>query len=231
MARLAILGLFLGLALPANGSDIPWITLAYSPTFDEACAARLGQPLEPEAVEELNQLMPAFESAWLQDGPEWLAATRVTVGHPFSFREVTARLVTCGIASRSRPVVINVRPHLQATAGRPADLRQFASTVFHELLHQYVIDSLDGQAGDTPLLRKYAGEPAVVRDHLHLFAVEEAVYQRRGQSAELRAVEAFQARLIGGKLFGRAREIVEAEGIDAFLAELRADQAAANRRF
>jgi hypothetical protein len=180
--------------------------------------------LEPEAVAELDELVPQLEAAWSESGPALLAAAGEAVGRPYRFRQATARLLTCGIASRSRPLVINMRPYLRATSGRRrAALRQFTSTVVHEVLHRYVSDLIYGRGygGETPLLRKYADEHQEVRDHLHLFALEEAAYHGSGRDAELRDVEAFESHLVNARPFARSRAIVRAEGAEAFLAELR----------
>lgn len=214
-----------GTAPAAESGDVPRVDVVYNSGFDEGCAFRVQEPLDPEAVTELDELMPRLEAAWQRDGPVLLMATRDVVGMPFRFQKTTARVLTCGVASRSHPLAINVRPYLRATAGgRRTALPQFARTVFHEVLHRYVME-LMAQRGlrDTPLLRKYGSEPEEVRDHLHLFAIEEVVYRRAGREGELEDVESFEAGLVKARLFARSRQIVRAEGAQAFLDELRAD--------
>jgi hypothetical protein len=229
---LATLTLLLG-AVPAahsSDTDVPRVDVVYSAGFDEGCAFREEEPLDPAAVTELDQLLPRLEEAWRRDGPELLVATREVVGQPFRFRKTTARVLTCGVPSRSHPLAINVRPYLAATAGgQRTALPQFARTVFHELLHRYVMEVM-AQRGlrDTPLLRKYGAEPEEVRDHLHLFAIEEAVYRRAGRERELAEVKSFEATLIKARLFARGRQIVRAEGAQAFLDELRTQARAGN---
>lgn len=207
----------------AEAFDVPLVNVIYSSSFDEDCAGRVARPLDPEAVAEVDGLLPQLEAAWRDDGPTLLAAASEAVGRPFRFQQATARLLTCGIASRSRPLLINVRPYLRATAGRrQAALRQFASTVFHEVLHRYVADLMAEQPfRETPLLRKYAAEAEEVRDHLHLFAIEEVAYPEAGQERDLQDVKSFESRLVNARLFARGREIVRAEGAEAFVAELR----------
>jgi hypothetical protein len=208
----------------AEATDVPRVDVVYNPGFDEGCAFRVQEPLDPVAVTELDALMPRLEEAWRKDGPELLMATRDVVGEPFHFQKTTARLLTCGVASVSRPLAINVRPYLRATAdGPPTPLPQFARTVYHEVLHRYVMEVM-AQHGlrDTPLLRKYSAEPEVVRDHLHLFAIEEAVYHRMGRERDLEDVKSFEATLVNARFFSRGRQIVRAEGAQAFLDELRA---------
>jgi hypothetical protein len=215
-----IFALLFATQLGAEAIDVPLVKVMYSPQFDEVCAGRVESPLDPDAVAELDGLMPELEAAWRDNGPTLLVAARDAVGRPFRFQEATARLLTCGAASRSRPLVINVRPYLQTTGGRRrAALRQFARTVFHEVLHRYVADLIPDHG--TPLLRKYGAEPEEVRDHLHLFAIEEVAYRTTGRERDLADVKAFESRLVNARLFARGRAIVGAEGAEAFLAELR----------
>jgi hypothetical protein len=202
----------------APEASVPSVALVYNPAFDEACAERIGEPLEPATVDELERRLPTLQSAWLELGPPWLEAARDSVGRPFGFAEATASLVTCGAPSWSRPLTINTRPYLRKSAGRrPADVRQFVRTVLHEVLHRYVANAL-AAGGTSELLRKYAHEPEVVRQHLHLFAIEEAVYLPQ----DLAGVQAFEATLMDARRFARARQIVRTEGKDAFLSELKA---------
>lgn len=210
-------------ATRAFAEGIPLVSLAYDFDFDEACADRVESPLDRDAVDELDRLMPRLEAAWEDDGPALLLAAREAVGRPFDFPKATARMLTCDVASRSRPLVINVRPYLRATAGRRrAALRQFASTVVHELLHRYVADLMaDAGIRETPLLRKYAAEPQEVLDHLQVFAIEEVAYATAGRERDLEHMKAFESRLLKARQFGRSRAIVRAEGAEAFLAELR----------
>jgi hypothetical protein len=207
----------------AEALDVPLVELIYSIDVDEICAGRVDTPLDSRAVAEVERLMPQLEEAWANDGPALLQAAREAVGTPFGFRKATAHLLTCDVASRSRPLVVNVRPYLRATAGRRrVALRQFASTVFHEVLHHYVSDLMaDLGVRETPLLRKYAAEPQEVRDHLHVFAIEEIAYPAAGRERDLEAMKSFESRLLKARLFARTRHIVRAEGAEAFLAELR----------
>jgi hypothetical protein len=213
------------LSRPAvEAMEVPLVNVLYSAEYDEVCAGRVESTLDPDAVAEVDELLPQLEAAWNDSGPPLLAAAGAAVGRPFRFQRATARLLTCGAASRSRPLVINIRPYLRSTSGRRrVALRQFASTVVHEVLHRYVSDLIYGRwRRETPLLGKYAGEHEEVRDHLHLFALEEVAYRRTGREAELRDVQAFESRLVNARLFARSREIVRAEGAEAFLKELRA---------
>jgi hypothetical protein len=217
--------MFLVMRPAAGDGDVPLVSLTYDYDFDEACADRGDRRLDRDAVDELDRLIPRLEAAWSDDGPALLQGAREAVGRPFDFRKATARLLTCDVASRSRPLVINVRPYLRATSGRRrAPLRQFASTVVHEVLHRYVADLMADQGlSETPLLRKYAAEPQEVLDHLQVFAIEEVAYAAAGRERDLEDMKSFESHLVKAKMFGRSRHIVRAEGAEAFVAELRGE--------
>ena len=205
--------------------DAPSITFEYNELLDQACADVGKESLTSGAVEELGKLLPELERQWRDEGPAWLTTASEVVGRPFAFREAKAALITCGMRSLSDPLIINMRPYLSATTGaKPAALTVFVDTLFHELLHRYVWDLLRPDVNVIPLYEKYVKEPTVVLNHLHLFAIQDAAYRRRGRGADLERVKAFEAGLRRAKLFARAREIVQAEGVERFLAELRSPQ-------
>lgn len=218
------LGLFLCPGpLRALAADVPSISFAYSQLLDDDCANLVKEPLDSQVVAEARRVLPQLEAAWRREGPRWLRATKDAVGQPFSFREAKAALVTCGLSSMSHPLIINMRRHVRADEpDQPRATRQFVGAVFHELLHRYVSDIVTARGtASTPLLRKYEKESAIVRNHLHLFAIREAVHVRRGRSRELQEVEAFEADSPRAQHFARAREIVRSEGFERFLEELR----------
>jgi hypothetical protein len=72
------------------------------------------------------------------------------------------------------------------------------------------------------LLRKYANEPAPVRNHVHLFALEHQVYQRLGRRGELERATDAQRLLKSAAMLARAHEIVALETPERFVEELRA---------
>jgi CRISPR/Cas system-associated protein Cas5 (RAMP superfamily) len=76
---------------------------------------------------------------------------------------------------------------------------------------------------ETPLLRKYAGEPQEVVDHLQVFAIEEVAYAAAGRERDLEDMKTFESHLLKARMFGRSRDIVRAEGAGAFVAELRGE--------
>lgn len=80
-------------------------------------------------------------------------------------------------------------------------------TLHHEILHREIDDLIPD---DSSLLVEYAGEPARVRDHLHLLAVQKAGYLELGLDAELAELIDVDSQLPSG-YYKRAWEIVNAD--------------------
>ncbi|HVE77610.1 MAG TPA: hypothetical protein VNA89_02055 [Gemmatimonadaceae bacterium] len=201
--------------------DVPRVTFAVTPLLDGPCARLTGAAPDTVATRELRGRFEEFLGLWAAQGPPLLRAAVEATGRPFAFGETIAAMHLCpGLASMSLPLLVSMRRYLRTPpAGELADsLARFPAVVFHELLHRYVVD-LIGSEPATPLWRKYAAEPAVVRWHLHLMAIEEVAFRRAGRERELASVHTDYRRWPS---YQRAREIVEAEGVEAFLAELRA---------
>jgi hypothetical protein len=208
--------------LPHPGDDVPSVSIGYSSLLDAACAMMLTRPLDSAFVAGVVAQVPTYQRAWAARAPELLRTARTIAGQPYRFNETTAALVTCGIPSMSFPLVLNARSFSKISGGSEADeVSMFVNTLFHELMHRYIGDQLRTLPSTTPLLAKYASEPVIVRNHLHLFALQELVYRQLKLDGELARAEALDRALRNGALFTRTREIVAAEGAAAFVAELR----------
>ena len=200
----------------------PEVTLKYSAIFDPPCAEMTNQPIDPEAVKELQSRVSFFQEYWRKDAPQLLGTVPSVTGVPFRFRETRAALVLCRFPSMSIPLIINMRPYVSAIVKEQiTPLPVFSNTIFHEVLHRFVDDCIKAlPGGTTPLLEKYRTEPPVVRNHLHLYAIEQLVYQKLGREKDEEAAVADEQRLKSGVSLKRAREIVAAEKADNFVREL-----------
>lgn len=106
-----------------------------------------------------------------------------------------------------------------------APLTRFTYVVWHELAHRYINDIKKHlPCGTTPLLKRYAAEPPLVRHHLHLFALDQLLHERLGRASEYRSRHR-QMTERSPNLYGRALAIVDREGAKAFVDELRAPRA------
>jgi len=207
-----------------QAADYPKVTFKYSQYFDSTCAELTKQPIDAAAVTELENRLDSFREHWRKEAPQLLGATVILIKAPFQFRETRAALSVCsGFPSMSLPLTINMRFYLKSLRGEKAtSMTIFSSVVFHELLHRYTADRIETLPGKTtPLLKKYRDEPQIVQSHLHVLSIIKAVYGKLGREKDLEEVTAFEQTLRSAAGFKRTREIIEKEGADKFISEIR----------
>ena len=208
----------------AQAADYPAVTFKYSQIFDSTCAEMTKQPIDAAAVTELENRLDSFREHWRKEAPQLLGTTVKLTKAPFQFRETRAALSLCsGFPSMSLPLTINMRFYLKSLRGEKTEsMTVFSTVVFHELLHRYVADRLATLTDKTtPLLTKYKEEPQLVQGHLHVLAIIKAVYVKLGREKDLDEVTAFDQTLKSAAAFKRTREIIEKEGVENFISEIR----------
>ena len=223
---LAIFALLIFCTTPtlAQRVNYPEVSFEYSPIFDVPCAELTKQPIESEAITELNSRLDLFRKSWREEAPQLFKTTVKLTEVPFQFRETRAALSLCrGFPSMSNPLLINVSFFLAATRGKNvAPMTQFSNLIFHEILHRYVSDRIKALPDKTtPLLTKYRDEPLRVRSHLHLFAIMNEVYRKLERQKDLDAVIAWEQTVKSAPIAKRAREIVDKEGAENLIREFR----------
>jgi hypothetical protein len=198
---LALLALFGTVA----GAAQPIVTISYSPKLDWVCSLFRGPAIEDAWRAELEARLTEFEQLWASRGPGLIAAAEAVTGKPFPPEEVTARLTLCNVPSQSIVgVSVNMRYALSSFTASPVPMSYKADTLFHELLHRYLETR---PVENSALLQQHASEPLRVRNHLHLLALEKAVFLRLGQPDELDVVILHDSELPNGS-YKRAWEIV-----------------------
>jgi len=208
----------------AQRASFPEVTFDYKPVFDTPCAALTKQPIEPEAVKELESRLDSLRGQWRREAPQLFGRTVKLTGVKFQFKETVAALSLCpDFPSTSLPLIINVRYFLTAIHGERADsITRFSFLVFHESIHRYVNDCIKPLPDKTtPLLTKYRDEPLPVRSHLHLISIMNEVYRSLGREKDLADLIAFEQNMKYLTILKRAREIVDKEGAQTFINELR----------
>jgi hypothetical protein len=211
----------------AQAADYPEVTFKYSQIFNSSCAEVTKRPIDAAAVAELEGRLDSFREHWRKEAPKLLVTTAKMVKAPFQFRETRAALSLCSaFPSMSLPLMINMGFYLKSVRGEKTEsMAVFSDTVFHELLHRYTIDRIDKLPGKmTPLLKKYGGEAQNVQAHLHVLSIIKAVYAKFGREKDLDEVARFEQTLKSAVTFKRTREIIEKEGAENFIAELRASR-------
>ena len=212
--------------VPPEPAAVPKITIDYPGVIESNCKALGLKTGDPSMVSELRERLPSWRAAWDKDGPRLLAELRRAVGKPFQFGESIAILQTCeGLNSTSYPLILDARKSLAGGMyGGRADM--FVNDLFHELTHRYIRDILgDGDRlpfKETPMMLKYQAESPFVRTHLHLYALHKIIYRRLGLVDTWNAEVAIKrSRPTQAAAYIRALDIVDAEGQDVFVAELK----------
>lgn len=181
----------------------------FGSVFDRNCAAA-----SPDDVKEAIRRNPEFQKLWDNDGPAYLRTAFKEIGKPFPYHEMQMAMTVCpGTSTMSVPLMVNMRQFLStAKTAPPHD--DFAEKVFHELMHHYVHPVMSQSA----LRRKYSSENPVTLSHLHVMALEKFVLTKLGKSEELKFLE---EEYQGEPRYKRAWEIMNAEGEQTFIKELR----------
>lgn len=199
----------------AQVKDIPDISIEFPGLIDGACSRISGKPLDQDAIDELETRMDEFVGAWKSIGPMLMREAVAVTGVPFGFHERVAILHTCdGLRSMSAPLLISARGYLKTIY--PDDtwpVSRFATNfLFHELLHNYLYYSFDLNP------EEFGDLPPVVRNHLHLMALEKEVFMR----LELTDAIAFNRDFYNREpLYKLAVAVVEEKGAEYFLKQLR----------
>jgi hypothetical protein len=223
-----------GVPVAPPGAQIPSVSFEYSRDFDGVVCNREGinPALDAVAQEQAAHLFPELNQRWSALGPGLLAKAVETVGAPFRRSELVVTLSLCPtFPSISHPLIVTLDRFVPKLArGRPLQPEMFVDFTFHEVLHLYLEQSGKLEAG-TPLLRKYSAESPTVRAHLHLMALQQAVYRALGRLHLLEQDQAYAAQLRATANpqtadlpypYRRAWEIVTREGAGPFIDELRA---------
>lgn len=169
---------------------------------------------------ELKQRLPELNQKWQEVGPHLLAATTQLIGKPFRHNSYDIPVFLCSaIPGFGLPLVVPVNLYLNAPGkDKKWSDEEFVGAVYHELLHLYVAHALNWNLW-TPLLKKYKSEAAYTKIHVHLYAIQAKVYKLLGMERE------WEITVLRAKTFpaaySRAIKIIEAEGPEPFLDELK----------
>jgi len=221
-----MLSVFFGpFTLKAQPNSYPKITFEYSSIFDNSCSKAVNKTIEDSAIHELSIRVNEFSLAWNKDAKSLLTTTSRLTKIPFAFHEAKAAFHLCdAFSSMSIPLLINMRYFMRSLQGDSVgSMTQFTGLIFHETLHRYIGDIIKKLPGSTTaLLEKYKNEPTPVRNHLHLFALMNEVYRSLGLENDLRDIMIYEQRGSRYKaVLNRAREIVNLEGNEVFMRELK----------
>lgn len=198
----------LGVSVASAAEQLP-VQITYSSKNDLACSSRDGSEIPESWKHELEARRAEFDALWGRLGPKLIKDTIAIVGKPFP-AGIVARLTLCNVPSESFPafgvVSVNMRFALKSFTDRPVSMQYKVGTLFHELLHVY----LDANpVANSALSKAHALEDRRVLNHLHLLALQKAVYLRLGLLNELEEQVRIDSSLPGG-YYKRAWALVNA---------------------
>lgn len=207
---------------PANRLHTPKVLLEYGYLLDRECTQKRPEDEFASVRREIRERLPEFQADWDAHGVPLLNVATKLVAWSSPFNEIRPALISCGLPSMSAPLLINIRHRI--TSGGGTDWPEghgINNVIFHELLHRYVVAALDSLPNrTTPLLEKYKDEEPIVRNHLHLYAVEQATYDAAGLSDVLEEIKRHEMTFPSWPAKQVALEIVAKETKDAFIEEL-----------
>ena len=158
------------------------VSIVYNSELDLECSKSKGYKIKDAWKQELKIKQNQLELEWSKYGEKLITTTEKIVGNKFNKQFETANLVLCNIPSRSFPLTINMRYSLSTFTNSPVPIYIKTATLYHELLHPYVLDNI---VINSLLLTLYEEEPQRVKDHLHLLALLKAVYLNAGMAKTL----------------------------------------------
>jgi hypothetical protein len=194
----------------------PAIELRYAWVFDQWCSAQNKIEISESSRTALNAKFETFQQFWDADGPILLKSVEQVTSLEFKQKEMIASLFLCKqTPSMSLPLLINANWFVRIN---PYPDHMLPTVILHELIHTFLVDNFT-DLSSTPLLDKYRSEDTGVLAHLHLMAIEAAVYTKLGQPERLKEVIVMESDGYSGA-YKRAWEIVNSEGHQKFIDEL-----------
>jgi hypothetical protein len=215
-------------AIPLIASAVsPKLFISPAPVFDMDCQRRTGFKVEESWFTELQAKKDQFQSAWDAKANSLNVTSESLAKRKFSRAEYSVALILCKWTPMGHPFIVSARPFLKSSASAdpsikdPLSMTAYVSMTHHELLHSLLdnIETLEFSSAST-MLQKYNKEHFNVLVHLHLIALQKAIYEKLGESELLKQTEVLY-RFIGGDYL-RVWEIIQTEGTDVFLRELQA---------
>ena len=180
------------------------VRIEYNSKLDLECSKSKNYEIKDIWKQELKIKQKQLEVEWSKYGEKLITTTEKIVGNKFNQKLATANLALCNTPSRSFPLTINMRYSLSTFTNYPVPIYIKTATLYHEILHPYVLDNL---VTNSHLLTLYAQEPQRVKDHLHLLALLKSVYLSVGMADKLSDIIEVHNSLPNG-FYKRAWEIV-----------------------
>ncbi|MCP4915041.1 MAG: hypothetical protein GY909_18125 [Oligoflexia bacterium] len=195
--------------------QVPKIEFEYSQIFDFVCSQNSKIKLNQNHIEKAMMSDSRFQKIWDKEGKTLLKTLFeiVGIGHPR--KELTAYTTVCNYVPMGSPFLINAIPFLND--GRDSEIGLIQIT-FHEFIHKYQKKVWNIQKSKA--LFKFRNETFNVQAHLHLMALEKAVYEKLGRNDLVRKAEISYLNIIKGD-YKRSWEIIKKEGRKLFISDFK----------
>ena len=156
----------------AEANGFPRVEYRYGSVFDSQCALTTSTTIAPEWLEELRVKMPAWQTQWNEQGTAVLQKTIDLTGRGFQQRDMIAAIFLCRRwTSMSIPLLVKGAWFLEGPSnGQPKSTDLLVGLTYHELLHTFVVENLEGR-WPTPLIQEYSAESPRTKNHLHVYAI------------------------------------------------------------
>ena len=205
--RRALIQALLIVAAPLSASQqSAEATFVFDERAPETC---LTGTIKPEWHREMVDRLPEFVSMWRDNGPRMIQAVHKITGKDFK-PQSKVTLTLCSTPSNSFfGLTVNMRYALRSFTSSPVPLRYKVDTVFHEMLHEFILRATPSSSS---VLSVHASESVCVRNHLHLLALQKAVLMEIGEANALEQVVALDSQLPSG-CYKRAWAMVNAPSV------------------
>ena len=176
----------------------------------------------PKAMAEWCQKMtPVFQKLWDDDGIPLLKPIVNRFGRGFCRNELSVYIVAHKHAvAMSHPLMLSVRNRIPPDFAEHILMpKSFIGTLFHEMMHRYIMDHVNIQSMNSPLIKKYCNESETVLYHIHLMALLTLGFTECDRQSDLLKMIEVE-KTIPDPGYARAREIELAESTERVLQDL-----------
>ena len=195
---------------------IPKLEFEYAGVFDQICAGKSGNTMDPKFVEMARSSTPRFQNYWDESAPNLMTTLFDMTGQEFYRKELTVYTTICDYVPMSQPFLLNVQFWIQEDNDR--NRRSVVQMTFHEFLHKYLVSVADWNK--IKLVHgEFKNEDASVKAHLHLMALEMLIYKSAGRQDLYDTADFVYKNLIKGS-YKKSWELVLEHGPEKFLEDL-----------
>lgn len=202
-------------AVYASVPTLPRLFFSYSWLYDNVACEMT--PVDASWAKEIEEKTEHFAMIWSERGPALFQVLFNYTNVGFSRKEMTATFSVCPKKpSLSTPLAFNMTKYLKSYMGETPVKGDdvFVDLIFHELIHNWLVENLKS----SEMINKYKNENMVVRNHMHLMAIQKFVYSELNRSDLVLMLDKMY-KAIGGD-YARSWEIVGTEGEIIFMQEL-----------